>query len=114
MHPLYLMYETVTTTLVYGICKMDLSENNLLNIAFIDVGHVKIDFDKAMFQQFTFKFKKEYHIHFTLEDGFSFVSFKGARYNLKDVILNQLVDRVLACFQPTKFFIDVHDDVVGE
>jgi hypothetical protein len=41
MHPLYLMYEIVTTTLVYGICKMDLSENNLLN-AFIDVGHVKI------------------------------------------------------------------------
>jgi hypothetical protein len=72
------------------------------------------DFDKAMFQQFTFKFKKEYHIHFTLEDGFSFVSFEGARYNLKDVILNQLVDRVLACFQPTKFFIDVHDDVAEE
>jgi hypothetical protein len=42
MHPLYLMYETITTTLVYGICKMDLSENNLLNIAFIDVGHVKM------------------------------------------------------------------------
>lgn len=53
-------------------------------------------------------------IHVTPEDGFSYASFEAAGYDLiKDVSLGQLVDRVLACFQPTEFSIAVHADVAG-
>ncbi|KAJ6772093.1 S-ADENOSYLMETHIONINE DECARBOXYLASE [Salix koriyanagi] len=54
-------------------------------------------------------------VHVTPEDGFSYASFEAAGYDLiKDVSLGQLVDRVLACFQPTEFSIAVHADVAGE
>lgn len=53
-------------------------------------------------------------IHVTPEDGFSYASFEAAGYDLKDASLNQLVDRVLACFQATEFSIAVHADVAGE
>ena len=53
-------------------------------------------------------------IHVTPEDGFSYASFETVGYDLKAVNLNQLVERVLACFQPTEFSIAVHLDVAGK
>lgn len=49
-------------------------------------------------------------IHVTPEDGFSYASFETVGYDLKIVNLNKLVERVLACFQPTEFSIAVHVD----
>ncbi|KAG6792323.1 hypothetical protein NC652_001938 [Populus alba x Populus x berolinensis] len=88
LHPLRLMHETTATALAYGIYKTDLPENDQLNVAFVDVGHASMqvciagfkkgqlkilahsfdrslggrDFDEALFQHFTTKFKAEYHI----------------------------------------------------
>lgn len=42
-------------------------------------------------------------IHITPEDGFSYANFETAVYNLKAINLNEMVMRVLACFQPTEF-----------
>lgn len=50
-------------------------------------------------------------IHITPEDGFSYASFEAVGYDLKIVDLNQLVERVLACFQPKEFSVAVHADV---
>ncbi|KAK7338800.1 hypothetical protein VNO77_19432 [Canavalia gladiata] len=49
-------------------------------------------------------------IHVTPEDGFSYASFETLGYDLKAMNLNELVERVLACFQPTEFFVAVHVD----
>lgn len=49
-------------------------------------------------------------IHVTPEDGFSYASFETVGYDLKVVNLNELVGRVLACFQPAEFSIAVHVD----
>lgn len=49
-------------------------------------------------------------IHVTPEDGFSYASFETAGYDLTDVGLNKLVERVLACFKPTEFSIAIHAD----
>lgn len=49
-------------------------------------------------------------IHVTPEDGFSYASFETVGYDLEVVNLNKLVERVLACFQPTEFSIAVHVD----
>lgn len=46
-------------------------------------------------------------IHVTPEDGFSYASFESVGYDLKVVKLNELVKRVLACFQPTDFSVAV-------
>ncbi|KAJ6427415.1 hypothetical protein OIU84_022918 [Salix udensis] len=88
LHPLRLMHETTATALAYGIYKTDLPENDQLNVVFVDVGHASMqvciagfkkgqlkilahsfdrslggrDFDEALFQHFTTKFKAEYHI----------------------------------------------------
>lgn len=53
-------------------------------------------------------------IHITPEDGFSYASFETAGYDLKAVNLNELVVRVLACFQPTEFSVAVHADCPGK
>ncbi|KAB2624420.1 S-adenosylmethionine decarboxylase [Pyrus ussuriensis x Pyrus communis] len=53
-------------------------------------------------------------IHVTPEDGFSYASFETAGYDLKDVNLNQLVERVLVCFQPKEFSIAVHSNVASK
>lgn len=50
-------------------------------------------------------------IHVTPEDGFSYASFETVGYDLKDVNFDQLIVRVLACFQPREFSITVHADV---
>ncbi|CAI0552728.1 unnamed protein product [Linum tenue] len=47
-------------------------------------------------------------IHVTPEDGFSYASFEMVGYNLKEVGLKQVVDRVLACFKPSEFSVAVH------
>ncbi|CAK9157352.1 unnamed protein product [Ilex paraguariensis] len=47
-------------------------------------------------------------IHVTPEDGFSYASFETVGYNLKDLNLGPLIERVLACFQPGEFSIAVH------
>jgi len=52
-------------------------------------------------------------IHVTPEDGFSYASFETCEYNLELMNLNQLVERVLTCFQPTEFLIAVHVDVAS-
>ena len=49
-------------------------------------------------------------IHVTPEDGFSYASFETVGYDLKMVNLNDLVESVLACFQPTEFSLAVHVD----
>ncbi|KAK7306992.1 hypothetical protein VNO77_39662 [Canavalia gladiata] len=49
-------------------------------------------------------------IHVTPEDGFSYASFETVGYDLKAMNLNELVERVLACFQPTEFSVAVHVD----
>ncbi|KAF8378506.1 hypothetical protein HHK36_029848 [Tetracentron sinense] len=53
-------------------------------------------------------------IHVTPEDGFSYASFEVVGYDLKaanDLHLTQLVERVLACFQPAEFSVAMHADV---
>ncbi|XP_073221196.1 S-adenosylmethionine decarboxylase proenzyme [Cicer arietinum] len=49
-------------------------------------------------------------IHVTPEDGFSYASFETVGYNLKTMNLNELVVRVLDCFEPTEFSVAVHVD----
>lgn len=46
-------------------------------------------------------------IHVTPEDGFSYASFESVGYDFKDISLEQLVQRVLACFEPGEFSIAV-------
>ncbi|KAK9059995.1 hypothetical protein SSX86_020699 [Deinandra increscens subsp. villosa] len=46
-------------------------------------------------------------IHVTPEDGFSYASFEAVGYDLKQESLEQLVQRVLACFEPGEFSIAV-------
>lgn len=53
-------------------------------------------------------------IHVTPEDGFSYASFETVGYDPKEVNLKQLVERVLACFQPSDFSIAVHAEVAGK
>ncbi|KAK2978888.1 hypothetical protein RJ640_030937, partial [Escallonia rubra] len=50
-------------------------------------------------------------IHVTPEDGFSYASFEAVGYDPKAVDLDQLVGRVLMCFEPREFSIAVHADV---
>ncbi|KAL2895954.1 S-adenosylmethionine decarboxylase proenzyme [Bienertia sinuspersici] len=47
-------------------------------------------------------------IHVTPEDGFSYASFEAAGYDLKEISLQQLVERVLFCFQPNEFSLAIH------
>lgn len=53
-------------------------------------------------------------IHVTPEEGFSYASFETVGYDLEHVNLNQLVERVLACFEPNEFSIAVHADLGGQ
>ncbi|OAY31219.1 S-adenosylmethionine decarboxylase proenzyme [Manihot esculenta] len=53
-------------------------------------------------------------IHITPEEGFSYASFETVGYDLEEMSLNHLVDRVLVCFQPSQFSIAVHGGVAGE
>jgi heat shock protein 4 len=88
LHPLRLIHETTATALAYGVYKTDLPENDQLNVAFVDIGHVSMqvciagfkkgqlkilahsfdrslggrDFDEVLFQHFAAKFKDEYKI----------------------------------------------------
>ncbi|KAI3455407.1 hypothetical protein Pfo_012070 [Paulownia fortunei] len=88
LHPLHLIHETTATALAYGIYKTDLPESELMNVAFVDVGHASMqvciaafkkgqlkilahsfdrslggrDFDEVLFQHFAAKFKDEYKI----------------------------------------------------
>ncbi|XP_058112365.1 S-adenosylmethionine decarboxylase proenzyme-like [Magnolia sinica] len=50
-------------------------------------------------------------IHVTPEDGFSYASFEAAGYDMEALDLNQLVERVLACFHPKEISVAVHVDV---
>ncbi|PPE02598.1 hypothetical protein GOBAR_DD00371 [Gossypium barbadense] len=50
-------------------------------------------------------------IHVTPEDGFSYASFEAVGYDLKELNLEQLVQRVLVCFKPSNFSVAVHVDV---
>lgn len=47
-------------------------------------------------------------IHVTPEDGFSYASFEAAGYDFKRANLGPLVERVLACFEPSEFSVSVH------
>lgn len=53
-------------------------------------------------------------IHVTPEDGFSYASFEAVGYDPKAVSIDQLVMRVLACFQPSNFSVAVHAAVACE
>ncbi|KAL2904863.1 S-adenosylmethionine decarboxylase proenzyme [Bienertia sinuspersici] len=52
-------------------------------------------------------------IHITPEDGFSYASFEAMGYDLTMIGLNQLVERVLACFEPSEFSIAIHADITA-
>ncbi|KAL4278372.1 hypothetical protein GQ457_03G011350 [Hibiscus cannabinus] len=52
-------------------------------------------------------------IHVTPEDGFSYASFEAVGYDLKEVSVKELVERVLVCFKPSHFSVAVHVDGVG-
>ena len=52
-------------------------------------------------------------IHVTPEDGFSYASFECVGYDMKKMKLDDLVERVLACFQPSEFSVAVSADVVS-
>jgi len=47
-------------------------------------------------------------IHVTPEDGFSYASFEAAGYDIKSMDLTALIERVLACFQPSEFSVALH------
>lgn len=49
-------------------------------------------------------------IHVTPEDGFSYASFEAVGYDFKVLNLTCLVERVLACFEPSEFSVAVHAD----
>ncbi|XP_002525956.2 S-adenosylmethionine decarboxylase proenzyme [Ricinus communis] len=53
-------------------------------------------------------------IHITPEDGFSYASFESMGYNFEEVNLTQLLERVLACFEPTEFSIALHSNIVHD
>ncbi|KAK7273221.1 hypothetical protein RIF29_14270 [Crotalaria pallida] len=53
-------------------------------------------------------------IHVTPEDGFSYASFEAVGYDYESNSLTELVERVLACFQPAKFSVALHIDIHGE
>lgn len=47
-------------------------------------------------------------IHVTPEDGFSYASFEAVGYDFKSMDLSSLIERVLACFQPSEFSVSLH------
>ncbi|KAI3794041.1 hypothetical protein L1987_36666 [Smallanthus sonchifolius] len=47
-------------------------------------------------------------IHVTPEDGFSYASFEAVGYDFKSMDLTLLLERVLACFQPSEFSVSLH------
>lgn len=49
-------------------------------------------------------------IHVTPEDAFSYASFEAVGYDFKVMKFNQLLERVLTCFQPTEFSVALHTD----
>ncbi|KAI5665798.1 hypothetical protein M9H77_15651 [Catharanthus roseus] len=53
-------------------------------------------------------------IHVTPEDGFSYASFEAVGYNFGVLNLNEVMERVLACFQPMEFSLALHTDVPGK
>ncbi|XP_074274723.1 S-adenosylmethionine decarboxylase proenzyme 2-like [Silene latifolia] len=53
-------------------------------------------------------------IHITPEDGFSYASFEAVGYDLGVVDLNQMVERVLACFEPKEFSVAVTIDTADK
>ncbi|XP_076898083.1 S-adenosylmethionine decarboxylase proenzyme-like [Bidens hawaiensis] len=53
-------------------------------------------------------------IHVTPEDGFSYASFEAVGYDFNEMSLEQLVQRVLACFEPGEFSIAVGADVASK
>lgn len=53
-------------------------------------------------------------IHVTPEDGFSYASFEAVGYDFKSITLNEMVERVLACFTPAEFSVALHTEVQGE
>uniref|UniRef100_A0A2N9FUU5 adenosylmethionine decarboxylase n=1 Tax=Fagus sylvatica TaxID=28930 RepID=A0A2N9FUU5_FAGSY len=50
-------------------------------------------------------------IHVTPEDGFSYASFEAVGYDFEEVNLTQMIERVLACFEPTEFSVALHTDI---
>ncbi|MED6168788.1 hypothetical protein PIB30_014306 [Stylosanthes scabra] len=53
-------------------------------------------------------------IHVTPEDGFSYASFEAVGYDYEKVSLPALVERVLACFEPSEFSVALHSDMHSE
>lgn len=53
-------------------------------------------------------------IHVTPEDGFSYASFEAMGYDPGAVNMNQLIARVLACFQPREISVAIHSDLPSE
>nr|KAJ0204354.1 hypothetical protein LSAT_V11C500247150 [Lactuca sativa] len=56
LHPLRLMHETTATALAYGIYKIDLPENEQLNVAFIDIGHASMQLLTCLIMEHVMRF----------------------------------------------------------
>ncbi|KAJ4825146.1 hypothetical protein Tsubulata_008682 [Turnera subulata] len=52
-------------------------------------------------------------IHITPEDGFSYASFEAVGYDFQAVDLTNLLQRVLACFEPAEFSVALHSSIDG-
>uniref|UniRef100_A0A1D1XF13 S-adenosylmethionine decarboxylase proenzyme n=1 Tax=Anthurium amnicola TaxID=1678845 RepID=A0A1D1XF13_9ARAE len=50
-------------------------------------------------------------IHVTPEDCFSYASFEAVGYDLKEVNISQLIERVLLCFLPLEFSVAIHSTI---
>jgi S-adenosylmethionine decarboxylase len=49
-------------------------------------------------------------IHVTPEDGFSYASFEAMGYDFEEMKLEEMIERVLVCFEPSEFSVSLHVD----
>nr|XP_043634685.1 S-adenosylmethionine decarboxylase proenzyme-like [Erigeron canadensis] len=66
------------------------------------------DFDPCGYSMNAIEGDKSSTIHVTPEDGFSYASFEAVGYDFKSMDLTSLIERVLACFQPSDFSVSLH------
>lgn len=72
------------------------------------------DFDPCGYSMNALEGSATSTIHVTPEDGFSYASFEAAGYDFRVLNLSQIVEKVLACFQPAKFSVALHTSVGEE
>ncbi|XP_059670523.1 S-adenosylmethionine decarboxylase proenzyme-like [Cornus florida] len=91
-----------------------MTESSGIRMILPDSDICDFEFDPCGYSMNAIEDKAISTIHVTPEDGFSYASFEAAGYDFKIVNLSNLVDRVLACFEPNEFSIALHTDLVGK